>query len=101
MMDPDSIPEVGRMVRVLKGRDANSVACIISIDETRFVFIADGDKRKVDRSKKKNVNHLEMLDYVSPEVKNSIEQTGRVTNAKLRFAISNFMNDNNILVEGD
>lgn len=100
-MDPDSIPEVGRMVRVLKGRDANSVACIISIDETRFVFIADGDKRKVDRSKKKNVNHLEMLDYVSPEVKNSIEQTGRVTNAKLRFAISNFMNDNNILVEGD
>ncbi|MCD8501856.1 MAG: KOW domain-containing RNA-binding protein [Bacillaceae bacterium] len=101
MIDPDSKPEIGRMVRVLKGRDANSVACIMEIYDGRFVYIADGDKRKVDRSKKKNVNHLEMLDYVSPEVKNSIEQTGRVTNAKLRFAISNFVNDNNILMEGD
>lgn len=101
MIDPDSIPEVGRMVRVLKGRDTGGIACIIEIDNERFVYIADGNKRKVDRSKKKNVNHLELFDFVSPEVKNSIEQTGRVTNAKLRFAISNFIIENNILVEGD
>ncbi|MFN7253283.1 MAG: RNA-binding protein [Anaerobacillus sp.] len=101
MMDPDSVPRIGQFVRILKGRDAGGVACIIQIEDSRFVLIADGDKRKVDRSKKKNVNHLELFDFVSPEVKNSIEQTGRVTNAKLRFAISTFMNDNNFLMEGE
>ncbi|OIJ17160.1 hypothetical protein BKP37_01095 [Anaerobacillus alkalilacustris] len=101
MMDPDSNPHVGQMVRIMKGRDAGGVACIIQIEDSRFVYIADGDKRKVDRSKKKNVNHLHLFDFISPEVKNSIEQTGRVTNAKLRFAISTFMNDYNFLMEGE
>jgi large subunit ribosomal protein L14e len=101
MMDPDTIPRIGQMVRILKGRDAGGIACIILINDSRFVLIADGDKRKLDRSKKKNVNHLELLDFISLEIKNSIEQTGRVTNAKLRFAISTFMNDNNFLMEGE
>ncbi len=100
MIDPE-MPRLGQMVRILKGRDAGGIACIIHIEDQRFVLIADGDKRKVDRSKKKNVNHLELFDFISPEVKNSIEQTGRVTNAKLRFAISTFMNENNFLTEGE
>ena len=101
MIEPLSVPQIGQMVRILKGRDAGGVACIIEVKDFRFVYIADGDKRKVDRSKKKNVNHLQMYDFISPEVKNSIEQTGRVTNAKLRFAISTFMNENNLLMEGE
>ncbi len=101
MMDPLSVPQVGQMVRILKGRDAGGVACIIGIEDSRFVYIADGDKRKVDRSKKKNVSHLQLYEFVSPEVKNSIEQTGRVTNAKLRYAISTFINENNLLMEGE
>jgi large subunit ribosomal protein L14e len=101
MMDPETIPRIGQMVRILKGRDAGGIACIILIADSRFVKIADGDKRKLDRSKKKNVNHLELFDFISPEIKYSIEQTGRVTNAKLRFAISTFMNDNNFLMEGE
>ncbi|HHW38676.1 MAG TPA: RNA-binding protein, partial [Bacillales bacterium] len=41
----------------------------------------------------KNINHLEFFDYVSPEVQNSISETGRVTNGKLRFAVSKFVNE--------
>lgn len=101
MMDPEKVPRVGQMVRILKGRDAGGIACIILINDSRFVQIANGDNRKVDRSKKKNVNHLELFDFISLEVKNSIEQTGRVTNAKLRFAISTFIYDNSFLMEGE
>lgn len=47
------------------------------------------------------INHLKLLEYVSDEVKNSIQETGRVTNAKLRFALQKFLEDNRILKEGE
>ncbi|MDG5788093.1 KOW domain-containing RNA-binding protein [Evansella sp. AB-P1] len=100
MKDPESIPQVGELVRILNGRDKGQFACIIEILDDRFVRIADGDKRKVDRAKKKNIQHVEQLNILVPEVKSSIVETGRVTNAKLRFAISTYIDDN-LLKEGE
>ncbi|PYZ95634.1 RNA-binding protein [Alteribacter lacisalsi] len=100
MKDPEAVPQLGELVRIVKGRDKDQYACIISVLDAKFVLIADGDKRKVDRAKKKNIQHLERTELVMPEVKNSIVDTGRVTNAKLRFAISSYMNDN-LLKEGE
>ena len=99
--DPGSAPVIGQIVKVIKGRDQEQVGVIINIIDHRFVYIADGDKRKYDRAKKKNINHLKFIDYVSEEVKNSIEETGRVTNAKLRFAINKFLENNHLLKEGE
>ncbi|MCE7793884.1 KOW domain-containing RNA-binding protein [Salipaludibacillus sp. CUR1] len=100
MKDPESIPQVGELVRVLNGRDKDQFAFIIEVLDERFVRIADGDKRKVDRAKKKNIQHIERVNIIAPEVKNSIVETGRVTNAKLRFAISTYIDDN-LLKEGE
>ncbi|MCR6098322.1 RNA-binding protein [Salipaludibacillus agaradhaerens] len=100
MKDPDSVPQVGELVRILNGRDKDQFAFIIDVVNERFVKVADGDKRKVDRAKKKNIQHIERVNIIAPEVKNSIVETGRVTNAKLRFAISTYIDDN-LLKEGD
>ncbi|PTL38442.1 MAG: RNA-binding protein [Alkalicoccus sp.] len=100
MKDPDSIPRAGEFVRILDGRDKGQFACVIEVLDDRFVLLADGDKRKVDRPKKKNIQHIERSHVIASEVKNSIIETGRVTNAKLRFAISSYMNDN-LLKEGE
>jgi len=91
--EPESRPRIGQLVRILQGRDAGQFAVILKVLDERFVYIADGDKRKFDRPKKKNINHLEFFDYVSPEIQNSINETGRVTNGKLRFAVSKFVNE--------
>ncbi|MFA9556502.1 KOW motif-containing protein [Evansella sp. AB-rgal1] len=100
MKDPESVPQVGELVRIISGRDKGQYACVIDVLDEKFVRIADGDKRKVDRAKKKNIQHIENLHIVVPEVKNSIAETGRVTNAKLRFAISTYIDDN-LLKEGE
>ena len=84
---------LGQVVRVLQGREASQYMIIIEIVDDRYVLLADGDKRKTNRPKKKNLHHIEMMDYVSPEVQNSLLETGRVTNGKLRFAISKFINE--------
>ncbi|MDF9844464.1 MULTISPECIES: KOW domain-containing RNA-binding protein [unclassified Paenibacillus] len=91
-MNTGSSPQVGQIVRILKGKDAGEAAVVIAVVDSRFVYIADGDKRKFDGPKKKNIHHLELIPFISSEVVNSLEETGRVTNGKLRFAVMKYGN---------
>jgi large subunit ribosomal protein L14e len=84
-------PQLGQIVKILRGRDLNKFAIIIAIVDQRFLWIADGDKRKFDQPKKKNVLHLQLQDAISEEVVNSLLETGRVTNGKLRYALNKFV----------
>ncbi|RPF50009.1 KOW domain-containing RNA-binding protein [Aquisalibacillus elongatus] len=93
MDSESSSPRIGQLVRINRGREADQYAVIVDVVDESFVLLADGDKRKFDRPKRKNIHHVDLLDYISPEVENSILETGRVTNGKLRFAISKFVNE--------
>lgn len=90
-MGESNFPVLGQIVRINRGRDKDKYAVVIGIIDSKFVHIADGDKRKFDQPKKKNVLHLQLQPVVSSEVVNSLNETGRVTNGKLRFAISKFI----------
>jgi large subunit ribosomal protein L14e len=90
MVDSHSRMQLGQIVLITQGRDAGQYAIIVRLFDDRFVFLADGDKKKFDRPKKKNLLHLKLTDYVSPEVQSSLLETGRVTNGKLRYALSKF-----------
>lgn len=90
-MNAQSSPQVGQLVKILRGKDAGEVAVVIEVIDSRFVYIADGDKRKFDGPKKKSILHLELLPVVSSEVVNSLDESGRVTNGKLRFAVMKYL----------
>jgi ribosomal protein L14E/L6E/L27E len=91
LSDPDPSPRVGQLVKILRGKDTDQFSVIVEIIDERFVRIADGNQRKYDRAKKKNIIHLELLDFISPEITRSMSEAGRVTNGKLRFAIAKFL----------
>jgi len=86
----EQTPRIGQIVKVLRGRDQGNYAVIVGIVDSRFVLIADGDGRKFDLPKKKNLLHLQLLQDAAEEVLNSLKETGRVTNGKLRFALNKF-----------
>ena len=86
----ESFPQIGQIVRVTKGREKNQYAVIINIIDDRFVLLADGEKRKYNRPKKKNINHIEQTNFISSEVRESLLETNRVSNGKLRFAIAKY-----------
>ncbi len=88
-------PYPGQFVQVLQGRDRGKYAVITEVIDSKFVKIADGDKRKFDRAKKKNLLHLKLFAEISSEVATSLQETGRVTNGKLRFALSKFIEKQN------
>jgi len=89
-MNNQSIPHIGQIVKILKGKDAGQLAVVLTQADNKFVYIADGDKRKFDQAKKKNLLHLESQSYISSEVVNSLMENGRVTNGKLRYAVMMF-----------
>lgn len=86
-------PQLGQIVKIVRGRETDKYAVVIGIIDERFVLIADGDKRKFDQPKKKNVQHLHLQPAVSREVADSIRETGRVTNGKLRYALNKFADE--------
>jgi len=96
-------PQVGQIVKVLKGQGAPQPAVIIAIPDEKFVYIADGNKRKFDQPKKKNLLHLELMPVISSEVVNSLQESGRVTNGKLRYAVTKFLEsaENSVEQKGD
>lgn len=98
-MKERSEPQVGQLVKVLKGRDAGAIYVIVGILDDRFVWIADGNKRKFDEPKRKNAQHLELLPIVSSEVVHSLQESGRVTNGKLRHAVLVYRNSADSMAE--
>lgn len=98
-MGESRLPHPGQFVQVLRGRDIGKYAVIVEVIDSKFVKIADGDKRKFDRAKKKNLLHLRLFDETSSEVADSLRETGRVTNGKLRFALSKFIEKQNEKVQ--
>jgi len=50
--------EIGSVVKALAGRDCGRYFVIVETHE-RFVMIADGVTRKLQKPKKKNIRHLE------------------------------------------
>ena len=82
---------IGQLVLIKKGRDREKYAVIVHIHDARYVSIADGEKRKFDHMKRKNMLHLELVPFRSEEVAYLLTQTGRVQNGKLRQAISQYI----------
>lgn len=78
---------MGRVVEVVRGRDAGELAVVIAKDASRFVWIADGSKRRFEKPKKKNVLHLRNTPILSQEVAAGMASHGKVTNALLRHTL--------------
>lgn len=90
-MEIGKVPQLGQIVKILRGRDSGDYAVIVGLVDQRSVLIADGRTRKFDHPKKKNLLHLELQNETSDIVVNSLMETGRVTNGKLRHALAKYL----------
>ena len=75
---------VGRIVISKAGRDKGKPFVIIEVINDRFVLLADGDLRKVDNPKIKNIKHLQITNRGLPEVVETIERGEVLENHRLR-----------------
>ncbi len=84
--------KIGEIVEVLKGRERGKYMIVMAMQE-RFVILADGDKRKYDQPKRKNVRHVRTTEVIAEEIIDSMKENGRVSNAKLRYVIQDYLSN--------
>ena len=79
--------KVGSIVRSKAGRDKGDFFIVLAMDDN-YVYMANGELRKVDQPKKKKLKHLQGTEQVSEFIINKLSQGGKVTNSEVRKALA-------------
>ena len=74
----------GQLVRSKAGHDRGDVFFVMEIIDDDYVLIADGDRRKSEKPKKKNVKHLQPFHKVDPVIAERISAGVPIENHELR-----------------
>lgn len=72
--------EVGMVVKAIAGKECGGLYAVVRTNE-KYVFIADGKKRKLESPKRKNPKHLRSTDH--------IVEINDMTDKKLRIVLGN------------
>lgn len=55
---------IGQVVQSIKGRDKNTTLIVIDFLDNSNVLVVDGNKRKLNKPKKKKIKHLNKTNMV-------------------------------------
>lgn len=81
-MDEHSL--LGKVVHSKSGRDKGKYFIVISIIDAEYVYISDGDLRKIEKPKKKKIKHLGFTNLMADEIREAILSDERISNSKIR-----------------
>jgi len=78
---------IGQFVRSKAGRDKDRVFIVMKVIDEKYVLIADGDLRRIEKPKKKKIRHLTVINQVSESLKDKLSGDGKINNAFVRREI--------------
>lgn len=64
---------LGKIVYSKSGRDKGKMFIIVGVVDENFVLLADGDLRKIENPKLKNIKHVQMTNMIAEDILASIE----------------------------
>ncbi len=76
----------GQLVTSRAGRDKNTIYIIYDWDTT-FVYVVDGQYKRISNPKKKNINHLWYSEKIDQEINEKLSTGSKVTNKDIRDAL--------------
>ncbi|MGF7186123.1 ribosomal protein L14E/L6E/L27E [Desulfitispora alkaliphila] len=77
---------LGQVVQSTAGRDKEQTYIVVSLEDDRFVYLANGHKRKVSNPKKKNLSHVKVIG-IDRKIKGILESDKKLDNGELRRAV--------------
>ena len=78
----------GQMVFSKAGRDKGKAFIVVKNADEKYLYIADGDLRRMDNPKKKKIKHLEITEHKSDFIADKMKHSHKITNADMRKCIS-------------
>lgn len=84
----DSSFQIGQLVCSLSGRDRGKFYLVFEIINDNFVYLVDGDKRRMENPKRKNIRHLRGFSAVAERLASQWEAGQQVGNGEVRRVIN-------------
>jgi len=83
---------IGCLVSSTRGRDCGRFYLVLGIEGDGRVWVADGEVRKVEKAKIKNVKHLRFYGLVARGLAEKAQSGKRITNVDVRGEIKSLVN---------
>lgn len=81
----------GQIVFSKSGRDKGRAFIVYDYNDD-YVFIVDGDLRKIEKPKKKKKIHIQISHNIDEEIKNKIENGLYLLNSDIKKALARYNN---------
>ena len=75
---------LGKVVLSKRGRDADRLFMIIEILNDEYVYIADGNLRKIEKPKKKRIKHLCIINLEQSNLRDYTLSVNEINNSNLK-----------------
>jgi large subunit ribosomal protein L14e len=79
--------QIGRVVVSTQGHDQGRRFVVVGIVDERHVLIADGDTRKLDHPKKKQLKHLRAEPILAPDALTDARRRAHTADSAIRKAL--------------
>ncbi len=83
---------LGQVVYSKAGRDEGRIFIITGIIDDKYVFVSDGDLRRLENPKKKKIKHLDVTSVVIEAISDKLGTGVKITNADIRKALAEVKN---------
>jgi large subunit ribosomal protein L14e len=85
--------QVWELVASVAGRDAGQSYLVCELGTDGFARLTDGDRRRVEAPKKKNIRHLRRLGARATELANKFDNGAVVKNVEVRDALRRLLEE--------
>ncbi len=89
----ENLVQIGHLVCSIQGRDSGRFYLVVGIENGTRVLVADGEKRTVEKSKRKNIKHLRFYNIIAEEVNDKVLSDKKITNADVRKTLNSLVAD--------
>lgn len=80
----------GLVVKSRAGRDNGQLYLVIKTDGD-FVYVANGDTRKIESPKKKKLKHIQKTSFYAEDIKIKLLENKLVENHEVRKALAEYL----------
>jgi ribosomal protein L14E/L6E/L27E len=87
-----SVHELGRVVISKQGHDKGKAFLVVGLIDEKYVLIADGESRKLEKPKKKQAKHLIPKPRVATEILDAILRQAQTADSDIRKALKTYLN---------
>lgn len=81
--------KLGSVVISTAGRDSGRSFMVVGILDNTYVYIADGNLRRLAKPKKKKLKHVALTPHMLEGIGNKLEEGKKVFDAEIRSALLN------------